>query len=109
MKLKQLPDNLLCPECGDDKASYIHITKVIVDQGYQITTHTRTGAMSQPGKPKRQGGSKVKIEFICKMGHRWRLDFASHKEQTLINLEGMIRHMPWLGFPWKNLQTYEPL
>jgi len=109
MNLKELPDNLLCPECSDDKAPYIYITKVIVYQGYQTTTHTRTGPISQPSKPKRQGGSKVMIEFICKMGHRWRLDFTSHKEQTLINLEELIRHMPWLGTPWKNLQTYGPL
>ena len=109
MNLKELPDNLLCPECGDDNAPHIFITKVIVDQGYQITTHTGTHAMSEPGKSKRQGGSKVKIEFICKMGHRWRLDFTSHEEQTLIDLEALTRHMPWLGTPWRNSQTYGPL
>lgn len=109
MNIKELSSNLLCPDCGNDNAPYIQITKVIIDQGYQITTYTGAGAISEPSKTKRKRGSEIRIEFICRMGHRWRLDFTSHKERTVANLEVLVRHMPWLSTPWRNLPSYEPL
>lgn len=89
-----------CPVCNDP---WIHLQAVEVEQGRQLTTHTKGEATTTTKPDQKPRGSIVVIRFIGECGHKFAYRWQFHKGTTYVELcdvgPGSVEHTPtmWRG------------